>query len=747
MKKWISFIMILFLAFIFVGCGENPENSDYGNDDGNGVKPTSVEVTGIVDGQEMEIGDALELEIKVLPDNATNKKYRVKASDTSILKVEDNKITALSSGETTVTVQATANPSAKKEFKVVVKGGATVEVAPTKITLSGGTEVQVGRPLLLTVSVEPEGASKSVVWSSSDTSKATVNASGQIVGVAEGEVIIKAVSKLDESVVVEYKVTVIPKEVITPVIVEPTSIEITFSSEEVEEGYSITARATVLPNGADQSVIWSSSDENVATIDEAGKITAKKKGKTYIRATTPDGKVKSKLKLITVTEAVPPQPAANLQGYTIELMNADSGLASYDPFLEGYNGQDKVYKQKAWREIEKEFNCTISVVAYPSSAPWGSDRINWLVTQAELGKAQADFAVWPSSWLVNATEANAATDAKAYYNKYGKNQMDITQKQSATYKGGLYALSTGIDETRIYADLGLYYYVDKVEELGVESPAKMFNEGRWTYSNFITWAKDVQAALKGDDEYALCGNLYYWWLGMTNTTGVIVGDVKQVKVTLSDARQKAAAEVLQELALAGALSTTSEWQESSGEFIDQKAVMTSGSWWFVKASNRWPAQVDGKTMKYGYVPFPYPDDMTKDQIRVAEYGSTILLFLSQREWNHPAGVTYEGIYQAMTELYLRSNQYFKADPSYDATSYKYNSIVSKIDDPESVTAAMYWDESKVFYDAAHDFYVSPSGSKLQSKITSIVKGSSYQQTMDSLDSTYVADFISIYSAG
>ena len=73
--------------------------------------------------------------------------------------------------------------------------------------------------------------------------------------------------------------------------------------------------------------------------------------------------------------------------------------------------------------------------------------------------------------------------------------MQISEKASATYKKRIYALSTGIDETRNYVDIGLFYNYGWVKKLNVKSPAEIFNEGNWTYSAFKQWANDVQALL------------------------------------------------------------------------------------------------------------------------------------------------------------------------------------------------------------------------------------------------------------
>ena len=137
-----------------------------------------------------------------------------------------------------------------------------------------------------------------------------------------------------------------------------------------------------------------------------------------------------------------------------------------------------------------------------------------------------------------------------------------------------------------YTDIGLYYNLGWVEKLKLESPAKLFNEGKWTYSTFVKWVNDCQALL-GEGQFALAGHYYYYWLGMTNAAGVKIANTAAVNATLTHPRSKAIVEILKGFVATGALSTTTTWMEESGEFLDGECVMTTGSWWFVKTDNRW----------------------------------------------------------------------------------------------------------------------------------------------------------------
>ena len=56
------------------------------------------------------------------------------------------------------------------------------------------------------------------------------------------------------------------------------------------EGDVVTLTATVNPaNASNKNIYWTSSDQGVATVDNSGKVTAIKAGKTTIIVTTEDG--------------------------------------------------------------------------------------------------------------------------------------------------------------------------------------------------------------------------------------------------------------------------------------------------------------------------------------------------------------------------------------------------------------------------------------------------------------------------
>ncbi|MDE5877409.1 MAG: Ig-like domain-containing protein, partial [Muribaculaceae bacterium] len=146
-------------------------------------------------------------------------------------------------------------------------------------------EVEAGATLQLTATVEPEDATdKSLIWTSSDENIATVDENGLVTAVAKGEVTITVTSGSDEKISASCTLSVMEKTV--PV----TKVTLDRESAEVEEGATLQLTATVEPEDAtDKSLIWASSDEEIATVDENGLVTAVSKGEVTITVTTSNG--------------------------------------------------------------------------------------------------------------------------------------------------------------------------------------------------------------------------------------------------------------------------------------------------------------------------------------------------------------------------------------------------------------------------------------------------------------------------
>ncbi|MGN1166281.1 MAG: leucine-rich repeat protein, partial [Lachnospiraceae bacterium] len=165
------------------------------------------------------------------------------------------------------------------------------EVNATEATLSASNlTINKGEKETLTLKVLPADFTDEVTWKSSDTSVATVTDAGVVTAVATGTATIKVTVG---SVSASCKVTVI--QPVTGISLNKTSLSL-----EALDTYQL--KATVSPTtAADKTVTWTSSEPNVATVDESGLVTALSKGTTKVTVKANDGSGVSKTCNVTVT--------------------------------------------------------------------------------------------------------------------------------------------------------------------------------------------------------------------------------------------------------------------------------------------------------------------------------------------------------------------------------------------------------------------------------------------------------------
>ncbi|MDY6444918.1 MAG: Ig-like domain-containing protein [Bacteroidales bacterium] len=218
-------------------------------------------------------GDSETLTATVKPDDATDKTVTWSTSDESIAKVDNNgKVTAVKEGTATIIARAGAK-SATCALSVRRK---VIEV--TSITLNKAElTLTEGDSETLTATVKPDDATdKTVTWSTSDATIATVDNNGKVTAVKAGSATITAKAG-EKSATCALSVS--------RKVIEVTSVTLNKAELTLTEGDSETLSATVKPDDAtDKTVMWSSSDASVASVDANGKVTALKEGKATITA-------------------------------------------------------------------------------------------------------------------------------------------------------------------------------------------------------------------------------------------------------------------------------------------------------------------------------------------------------------------------------------------------------------------------------------------------------------------------------
>jgi uncharacterized protein YjdB len=138
--------------------------------------------------------------------------------------------------------------------------------------------LMVNRTELITATVHPITAvNRTVSWSNSDPSVATIDSKGNVKAIKPGSTVITATAKGDLSIQKSITVNVTA--------VTPTSLKLSKSSIGIIKNQVFKVDATVNPSDAhDKTVLWSSSNTKVATVDSKGNIKGVSYGSTTIVA-------------------------------------------------------------------------------------------------------------------------------------------------------------------------------------------------------------------------------------------------------------------------------------------------------------------------------------------------------------------------------------------------------------------------------------------------------------------------------
>ena len=232
-------------------------------------------------------GQSESLTATVSPADATDKTVTWSSSDATVVSVDQTgKVTALKGGAATVTASA-------GEYSATCR--VTVTVPVTGISLDRtALSLEATQTTTLVATVSPSDATdKSVTWSSSNASVATVGQDGLVTAVREGTAVITAAAGGKSATCnVTVRKQVIP---VSSVTLDKARLNLTVGAVE-------TLTATVLPeNATDRTVTWSSTDETVATVDRSGKVTALKGGTATIRAAAGERSATAFVDVLAVT--------------------------------------------------------------------------------------------------------------------------------------------------------------------------------------------------------------------------------------------------------------------------------------------------------------------------------------------------------------------------------------------------------------------------------------------------------------
>lgn len=247
----------------------------------------------------LNVNSSMNLEVNVLPENATYKSITWKSSNESIVSVDQTgKMTAKSSGYAIVTATADGKTT---DFYIEVKS----KITAIRLNYTSAT-VYLGKTLKINATIVPANATENqITWISSNDSIASVTANGLVQAKTEGVVFISAVSP-DGKIIATCQVTS-KREPVT----KPAKVKIKSAKKS---GTKVTLKWKKIKDAAGYQVYMKTGSgkyKKIKTITKAKTIKYSKKlakGKTYkfkIRAYKNDGESKvygsySKVKTVKI---------------------------------------------------------------------------------------------------------------------------------------------------------------------------------------------------------------------------------------------------------------------------------------------------------------------------------------------------------------------------------------------------------------------------------------------------------------
>lgn len=219
----------------------------------------------------LQVGDSEQLKVSFTPENVTDTSIEWKIEDESLVDVTENgTITALKIGKTVITASSSNTKIATCEVTITAKviEATSIELGNTELTL------RIDEKSTLSVRFIPDNTTdKTLIWTSKDEAVAKV-VDGEITAIGTGKTTITASTA-------NNKVSTCEVTVIQPV--ESISLPETF---EIKKGESTVLVPTIVPANAEYGkIIWTISDETVATVDETGKVEGLKVAEVNITAT------------------------------------------------------------------------------------------------------------------------------------------------------------------------------------------------------------------------------------------------------------------------------------------------------------------------------------------------------------------------------------------------------------------------------------------------------------------------------
>lgn len=360
MKVMKRILLLLFLVVFLISCSEDEPVV-------TGISLDKSELT-------LKIGESYQFKLSHMPLKAKSpkcqwylSKYYPNCEGCESYEVgtidQNGLFTAIRDGEAYVTVFTLEDydPVTYKSYDATCKV-TVLPIEATSLTLNKTEEIMnIGETISLEAKIEPENTThKDVKWESNNPNIVSVRndevfgGKAVVTALQEGEAIITASVG---SITATCKITV-----------NPTKLEgISFDQAEktLKEGESFVLTPVFTPeNASNKKVIWTSSNQSIATVDQEGKVSTHSFGECIIKAISEDGGFEAICKVIVLEPTIEEAIKVNIYGsYT-----SFNGFVTGDITAAFYNNSSKtvevtdftVYDTRTNKIIFQQENCGLA---------------------------------------------------------------------------------------------------------------------------------------------------------------------------------------------------------------------------------------------------------------------------------------------------------------------------------------------------------------------------------------------------
>lgn len=319
---------------------------------------------------------------------------------------------------------------------VCCKLSGVTTVDPTSVTLNDTVvSLKVGETKSLGFTVAPTTATdKTVVWSSSNETVATVNGDGVVEALAVGTATISVETVNDKTDSLTVTVSSSGNVVTVPV----TGVSLSKTSLNLNVNGRDSLVATIAPtNATDISVTWTSDKTSVATVTDSGVITGVAAGTAKITVKTNDGE-KTASATVTVSSSTINVPAT---GITLSPSNLDLKVGERQAFTFDISPTTATDKTVTWTS-DKVAVATVSQTGVVTAVAPGTAKIT--VNTSNNKTATASVTVMGSMGLLTEPKISfkfslrgITPNVASCFSNLGDLKVEVLNTTSRKYETGI----------------------------------------------------------------------------------------------------------------------------------------------------------------------------------------------------------------------------------------------------------------------------------------------------------------------